>query len=726
MKKTGSSLRSRLLTGGGESTNTYLALLPAAAVLAAGATGLVKDAFSSWSLSVPVGVGIVCVCCALLFPLYAGRFRDWVLPGGTVLLGLLSAVLFSRAKGGFLLLFNDFSAFLTGKSGRIELDFNTFGSDGRIAAVLLLVLFSLLITHALASGKMFSMLPALFAALLLEIAGFGELHWPLPVFLAGMLLLWSRSLCGGKEGGRTLRLLPLAAVLMALAWLLAMRFPLPASDTLVRSFERKLHTFRYDESGSMPEGQLQNLGRWKKTDRAALELIMEEPQKLYLRGHIYEKYTGTAWEKADGADAAEYEDLFYWLHQDGFFAQSMLSKAQSTVEEVREKNMTVRTLGACRECAYLPYALYGNSILNPEQIGDAFVRGEEELHSSFLPGSVPEWYGVQQKLAALQNSERVKQFLSDESAYRAYVQNMDLELTPQVRDTLSVCLGESGERRTLSEIKTLILDCLADLLHYDENASVRSGKSDFLSYVLRQQSGGYSVHYATAATLMLRYLGVPARYVEGYFLPADEAEKFRGGDVIRLTENHAHAWAEYYLDGVGWIPFEVTPGYIDEEEQILDVITKQEKSYETPPPPVENEPTTPQQLLPNEEIMRGGILLLLILPVLLLLSVVAVMLWRKKMTDRRLSAIRAGEHREAISGLYGFGELLRKKGASCDSGLSAEADRLNREAVFSLHPMGQEERETIEQYISALKQYAKENWNARRKWQCAWRNGIWL
>mgnify|MGYP000240144033 FL=1 len=44
-----------------------------------------------------------------------------------------------------------------------------------------------------------------------------------------------------------------------------------------------------------------------------------------------------------------------------------------------------------------------------------------------------------------------------------------------------------------------------------------------------------------------------------------EAAEYGENTVITLDENHAHAWAEYYLDGVGWIPFEVTPGYIDDE-----------------------------------------------------------------------------------------------------------------------------------------------------------------
>ena len=92
------------------------------------------------------------------------------------------------------------------------------------------------------------------------------------------------------------------------------------------------------------------------------------------------------------------------------------------------------------------------------------------------------------------------------------------------------------------------------------------GDNDFLKYTLEQSKKGYSVHYATAAALMLRYFGVPARYVEGYFISAEEASKYSSMETVELTEAHAHAWTEYYLDGIGWIPFEVTPGYIDEEE----------------------------------------------------------------------------------------------------------------------------------------------------------------
>ena len=74
---------------------------------------------------------------------------------------------------------------------------------------------------------------------------------------------------------------------------------------------------------------------------------------------------------------------------------------------------------------------------------------------------------------------------------------------------------------------------------------------------------------------MLRYLGVPARYVEGFYLSGDEAAVITPGSAYTLDASHAHAWAEFYLRGIGWIPFETTPGYEDNEEfSLLTQLTR--------------------------------------------------------------------------------------------------------------------------------------------------------
>ncbi len=78
---------------------------------------------------------------------------------------------------------------------------------------------------------------------------------------------------------------------------------------------------------------------------------------------------------------------------------------------------------------------------------------------------------------------------------------------------------------------------------------------------------GYCVQYATAATLLLRSVGVPTRYVEGYIAPKfvrNEAEDRVGNYICNVKDSNAHAWCEIYLENYGWLTTEVTTPYYSE------------------------------------------------------------------------------------------------------------------------------------------------------------------
>ncbi len=78
---------------------------------------------------------------------------------------------------------------------------------------------------------------------------------------------------------------------------------------------------------------------------------------------------------------------------------------------------------------------------------------------------------------------------------------------------------------------------------------------DFLDYFLLESRQGYCTYFATAFVLLARAEGIPARYVQGYCVPIGEQEE------AVVVSQMAHAWPEAYFEGVGWIPFEPTPGY---------------------------------------------------------------------------------------------------------------------------------------------------------------------
>ncbi len=78
--------------------------------------------------------------------------------------------------------------------------------------------------------------------------------------------------------------------------------------------------------------------------------------------------------------------------------------------------------------------------------------------------------------------------------------------------------------------------------------------ADFLDYFLFEKQEGYCTFYATAFVLMARSRGIPARMVQGFRVDA------KGGQTVSVRSDMAHSWAEAYIDGVGWMIFDPTPG----------------------------------------------------------------------------------------------------------------------------------------------------------------------
>jgi len=91
---------------------------------------------------------------------------------------------------------------------------------------------------------------------------------------------------------------------------------------------------------------------------------------------------------------------------------------------------------------------------------------------------------------------------------------------------------------------------------YTLNLTAPTGpNADPLSYFLFVRRAGHCEYFATAMTVLLRSLGVPARYVTG-FLPGEYNDV--GGDYI-IRGSDAHAWVEVYFNGYGWLTFDPTP-----------------------------------------------------------------------------------------------------------------------------------------------------------------------
>ena len=93
---------------------------------------------------------------------------------------------------------------------------------------------------------------------------------------------------------------------------------------------------------------------------------------------------------------------------------------------------------------------------------------------------------------------------------------------------------------------------------YDESAPYIPGADSGDPYAVIQallaQKHGFCVHYASAFAVMARELGLPTRLSVGY------ASRSDGASTVTVLNGDLHAWPEVYIDDLGWVAFEPTPG----------------------------------------------------------------------------------------------------------------------------------------------------------------------
>ena len=89
---------------------------------------------------------------------------------------------------------------------------------------------------------------------------------------------------------------------------------------------------------------------------------------------------------------------------------------------------------------------------------------------------------------------------------------------------------------------------------YSTDVPPPSKQDDLERFVLTDRAG-YCEQFAGSFAAMARSLGIPARVAVG-FSPGRLGTDGR----FTVTGKNSHAWPEAYIDGVGWLPFEPTPG----------------------------------------------------------------------------------------------------------------------------------------------------------------------
>ena len=519
--------------------------------LALAAIGYTVSGFSAMLWLLGAGA-LTCIAAAII-----RHFQKTKLLFPILLAALLLVVLFARNPllSGFGAAWNTLRDLWAAEKGMLlplaETDSTGLWLAGIVSGILLALL-------ALA----FSHVPTLAAAALTALCVAAAFVQPGILLLAAsaialLMLTW-------QKNKNTVSAASFLLVGVIVAGIAAISLQTGTMQTLSQNAKNALHYWRYEKAEELlPEGDLSEpVAKTESTD-TILSVTTDTAQTLYLRGFVGDTYENEAWTALDTEAAAEEKDLFYWLHQSGFYPQSQLASAARLMGNYQSGSVSVQNLAGCslyryELCTVLPErAGLAKNRIQPSAVETNGLRGERGYSYEVVSDAqmiLPEL------LDFLQNdtSDSVKSYLQMESAYREFVYSYALDVPAEFRAQLGAVLdsccesyGAAGSL-TKEQAQTAALAFLE--LCFDG--------SDTIALPLADTADGTTYQYATVAALALRYYGIPARYVEGYTVKAAENEP------TNVDASAAGAWVEVYQDGIGWLPLALTPGleYLSAEQ----------------------------------------------------------------------------------------------------------------------------------------------------------------
>lgn len=323
-------------------------------------------------------------------------------------------------------------------------------------------------------------------------------------------------------------------------------------------------------------------------------------ETLYLRGAVYEQFTGSRWQQAPEAHGTygPVAAVPTYLHPAAFRQEQKI--------EIKQLQTFGRSLFSPAE----PYKVEG---LDWEVDGSQMLRGAKSVKrntSYSVTAKLPDWSAEQIRLFERQAlglplpeellpKEQPQTSSTTENGPTLTVTPLpagslplprgmqpDLLLAGPVASPGVAPLGNSyntaayspsgatqsildytnrllarGDYQTPFEKAAAIESHLRTAFPYDLNAPAPRPGQNFVQFFLFESQRGYCTYFASAMTLMLQLAGVQARLVEGFVLPAS-TRLTRGADgtgAYVVTNAMAHAWVEAWIPGYGWVTFDPTP-----------------------------------------------------------------------------------------------------------------------------------------------------------------------
>ena len=273
----------------------------------------------------------------------------------------------------------------------------------------------------------------------------------------------------------------------------------------------------------------------KPTGRVMFKVSSSNDDKVYLKQRSWGNYDPAtdSW-----SEAPEYSELI----------NSTSSAYYLTSYALRNSGFSPATLEIESLCGIFVMPYYS------EIQGSAFSQTSDVE----MNGSTSEKYSAAYYIFNNTSSEGTmlpSAYKSYESEYAVFVNQNYLYVDAQTFAYMKGIIAAQDFDATDADIVNKVASYIRKAAEYnlDYNASIIDDAENPVIAFL-ENGEGVCRHYAKAATLLYRSLGIPARYTVGFV--GDVA----AGQTVEITDANGHAWVEVYLNGLGWVKVEVTGG----------------------------------------------------------------------------------------------------------------------------------------------------------------------
>ncbi len=310
---------------------------------------------------------------------------------------------------------------------------------------------------------------------------------------------------------------------------------------------------------------------------------------VYLKGYVGSVYTGSRWlarEKETYEYMAEHwkteGEPWHYIYNLAFLRTAYALRKLNTdgsYGNLEPSHITIENMNENIAFTYVPYNAYLNDFYELNG-GDCYVSGQTRYDNSFA------WYeeaDVRKLLEDYHDSIEMDDSYSPldeiETSYRFFITNADAlqsdasavirdlcaakreEWEKKITDNMTAKQKYDLEREKIDDVTNFIRKTLWENCDFEDKAVKLPKGKDYVDYFLTEIKTGDSTAFASAAVLMFRQMGIPARYVEGYVVPVNIFSESSGEYFAVLQDDNAHAWAEVYMPFEGWRQVEMTPGF---------------------------------------------------------------------------------------------------------------------------------------------------------------------